>query len=209
MKRNKQKYKLALILCSLLTAESIYGEQIEKHSNTNEYTVDYKGPNDKEDQGSPFAAAFLDLIIPGYGMFKTEEYEWGIWYISLKAVGAFWAYNLYNDYLYKNSIYKAADIKQKNEPGTLYFFDPVYKNESYSATELKSRAESALLLFAYSIIFETAIFAISSYHSYKNAFKESKSGVPFYNLKIDESNNVSKIRKNTYIVIGWKKAFYI
>ncbi|MDH5717537.1 MAG: hypothetical protein OEZ22_07845 [Spirochaetia bacterium] len=185
---------------------------------TNSMSLDYEPTSSsKMDEISPINMALLDSLIPGYGLISLGETSWGLSYMGIKLMGAGFIYFSYYDYLYKNSVYKAAKIRQADEPGILYFKYPKNRKKLYSVNDLRNSSESAFLLFLFSSLFETITYAVNFYHTYVTAEQKQRLSGPYYKLKITEmktsylkkSDNLNARYVNLNIGLGWQKKINI
>ncbi len=125
---------------------------------------------------------WLDLAIPGYGAFHHREYWWALGYASAKISGAWLIYLAVKNHHYWNSVAVAAETRQQREHDTLMFANP-QGNGWATAQEFRNRADSAFVMSVYAVLFETLVYGVSLYHTWRLNERQRLKSAPFYRLQ--------------------------
>lgn len=147
--------------------------------------------------------AYLDLLVPGYGMFSQREYVWGSVYASLKITGGVLIFFAVKNYAYWNSAWVSARNRQAREPDPLLFSDPRNNGDYLTAQEIQNKSDAAFLNIIYASLFEAAFYAVSFWHSDRVFRSGIEKGKIFYRVKKDGEDNDVAGRTE----LGWQTEF--
>ncbi|MCS6983735.1 MAG: hypothetical protein NZM25_01235 [Leptospiraceae bacterium] len=139
----------------------------------------------------------MDIALPGYGAFSQKEYLWGGLYLAAKLSGFYFLYISYHTYRYRDSLARAAELRQSEEYDRLFFLDPA--GNFKTAQDLRNEAQSSYTLFLYAILWEVLIYSISAYHTYRL----------YYLAELNQSfrHNIKNENGNIHYDLGWQIRF--
>lgn len=143
-------------------------------------------PMDHYEKQSPLSIAYMDLLIPGYGMYQLERYYWALSYASLKLMGAALIFFSVQNYLFWKPIanqFATDELLSSSEPisldnGNIYM----------KPLDIRNTSDTALLWLTFSVIFEVLVYGISFWHTLNFASYGTYDGKEeeFYEINIEE-----------------------
>lgn len=140
---------------------------------------------------------FLDLVIPGYGTFSQKQYLWAGLYAGLKISGMYLIYFTYQNYIYRDSLAKAAEARQAKEYDRLLFQHP--RGDFLTAQQMRNEAQTAYTLFLYAVLAQGILYSISALHTYQLHYEHALNKAFSYEVKQEPA----QIRHD----LSWKLRF--
>ena len=160
-------------------------------------------PETMTDSASPAKNAALDLLIPGYGMYKANEPFWAMGYAAAKIGTGIGIYFSVTTWIFWNSVATSAEKRQQMDSSLLLFQNPLHTSDYLSSQEMRNIADSRFLFIIYLSLLELVIYSISYWHTYSTLDTLKKLKGPFYKF----SQNMSKTDTTYNLQLGYNTVF--
>ena len=150
---------------------------------------------------SPLEIVGLDIMIPGYGMYKLKKYFWGIGYGGAKLLGFVFIYLSVANYQYWHPLEQS--LVNERSLGDQETFELPGKSGRFSAQEIKGNYEKAILWIIMASAYQFLAYGLSAWHTYLEALDQLKKEGPFYRIETFQQEGEGK-SKELRLKIGYQ-----
>ena len=143
---------------------------------------------------SPLEIVGLDILIPGYGMYKLKKHFWGIGYGGAKLLGFAFIYLSIANYQYWHPLEQSlVNERSLNSQET---FTLPGRSERFSAKEIKGSYEKAILWIIMASTYQFLVYGLSAWHTYLEALTQLEREGPFYKIETfqEEKNKSTELK---------------